>query len=37
MVADPASIGGLSAYLERKGYELPGFLERSAREFRATK
>lgn len=37
MVADPASIGGLSAYLERRGYELPGFLERSAREFRATR
>lgn len=37
MVEDPASIGGLSAYLERKGYELPAFLERSAREFRATR
>ena len=28
---------GLSAHLQRRGYELPGFLERSAREFRATR
>ncbi|MGH2700734.1 MAG: phosphodiester glycosidase family protein [Actinomycetota bacterium] len=37
MVEDPASIGGLSAYLERQDYELPGYLERAAKAFRATK
>ena len=37
MVEDPASVGGLSAYLDRQGHELPGYLERSAREFRATR
>jgi hypothetical protein len=36
MVQDPASVGGLAAWLEQQGRELPPFLERSAEEFRAT-
>jgi hypothetical protein len=36
MVQDPASVGGLAAWLERQGHELPRFLERSAEDFRAT-
>ena len=35
MVQDPASVGGLAAWLEQKGHELPGFLERAADGFRA--
>ncbi len=37
MVEDPASVGGLSAYLDGHDYELPGFLERTADDFRATR
>lgn len=37
MVEDPASVGGLSDYLDGHDYELPGFLQRSADDFRATR
>jgi hypothetical protein len=37
MVEDPASVGGLAAWLEGEGHELPGFLERTAAEFRAAR
>lgn len=34
MVNDAASIGGLSDYLQGRGYSLPGFMRRAARGFR---
>jgi len=36
MVQDPASVGGLSEWLEHQGHDLPRFLERTADDFRAT-
>ncbi len=36
MVQDPASVGGLAVWLEQEGHELPGFLEQTADDFRAT-
>ena len=36
MIQDPASVGGLAVWLEQEGHELPGFLERTADDFRAT-
>lgn len=34
MVQDPASVGGLAVWLEQQGHELPGFLKRTADDFR---
>ena len=36
MIQDPASVGGLADWLEQEGHELPGFLARTADDFRAT-
>jgi Phosphodiester glycosidase len=37
MAEDPASVGGLAVWLEQEGHELPGFLEHTAAEFRASR
>lgn len=37
MVQDPASVGGLAAWLDQPGHELPKFLERTADDFRASR
>ncbi|MGH2697706.1 MAG: phosphodiester glycosidase family protein [Actinomycetota bacterium] len=35
MAEDPASVGGLAAWLQQEGHDLPRFLERTADDFRA--
>jgi hypothetical protein len=37
MAEDPASVGGLAAWLEHEGHALPGFLEATAAEFRESR
>ncbi|MGH2752415.1 MAG: phosphodiester glycosidase family protein [Actinomycetota bacterium] len=37
MTEDPASVGGMSAWLEDQGHELPGFLQRAADNFEASR
>ncbi|MPZ92445.1 MAG: hypothetical protein GEU68_12545 [Actinobacteria bacterium] len=37
MVQDPASVGGLAAWLDQRGQDLPTFLERAADDFRESR
>jgi hypothetical protein len=37
MVQDPASVGGLAAWLDQQGQDLPTFLERAADDFRESR